>query len=476
MSISRSFALGLVLAGLSMAAKAQNPPLQDSAQLGTSNPRSAPAPALSGLAGVDAVNDDVVDDVPQIPALLGGPGSSLAFRSEMERSNYLRGGVNVGAAYDDNALLAPSQQLGNTTFSVFPSLAMDQSTSRMRWTLSYGGGLTVNQRLSHQNQGSHDLNFDSQFRLSPHVNLRVAEDFFLTAGMFTSSAGSSMQPGPAEANGSLIAPLANTRSSQTVVETNYHFARNDLVGASGSFYTLHYSDVSTGSGSLADTATAAGSAFWLHKIFQGNWAGVGYRFQRMTYGPTGETRVHSFTLVDTFDISRTFTLSAFVGPEYSDNYGLAAAGPNAGQFASFSDWGTAGGVDLGWRKQRTSVTAGYSRQVSNGAGIVGAVMLENVHAAVRRELLPGWAAAVTATYGNNDSLTLAAANTATSFNLTSVGVSLERNIGRSLGLQMGYFHDLQSQSGSTSPSLNFDANRNRFFVTLSYQWAKALGR
>jgi hypothetical protein len=477
MSIFRFFVLGLVLASLSMAAAAQNQQVQTGVQPSTSNPRSAPAPALSGLAGVDAITtDEPVEDVPQIPALLGGPGSSLALRSEMERSNYLRGGLNVGAAYDDNALLGSGEQVGNTSFSVFPSFAIDQSTSRMRWSLGYGAGLTVNQRLSSRNQGSHALNFDSEFRLSPHVNLRAAEVFSLTSGMFAGSMGSSLQPGSSGGNGTLITPLANTRSSQTVVETNYHFARNDLIGASGSFYSLHYSDVSTGSGSLSDTQTAMGSGFWLHKIFHGDWAGVGYRYQWMTYGPIGETRVHSFSVVNTLTLSRAFTLTAFIGPEYSDNYGIAATGANAGQLASFSTWSTAGGVDLGWQKQRTSLTAGYSRQVSNGSGIVGAVRLENIHGAVRREFLPGWSAAVMATYGDNESLTLAAASTATSIKVTSVGASLGRNIGRSIGFQFEYFHDIQTQSGLGTLSQNYDANRNRFSVTLSYQWAKALGR
>jgi hypothetical protein len=466
----------LVLVGLQISTAGQNP--------GTPNPneasgvtRSAPAGALSGIMGVDTQSEgESREDLPQIPSMLGGPGSSLAFLSEMQRTNYLRGGVNLGAAYDGNALLAPSGQVGNMTYSVFPSVALDQSTSRMRWTLGYGVGLTVNQRLSNQNQGSHNLNFDSEFRLSPHVNLRAAENFSLTAGMFGANGGPGLQPGLGGPNGTLITPLANIRSSQTVVETHYHFARKDAIGASGSLYDLHYSDVTTGAGSLVDTRVAAGSGFWLHEIFHGDWAGVGYRFQRMTYGPIGETRVHSLTVVNTLSLSRAFTLSAFIGPEYSDNYGIAAMGPNAGQVTSFSDWSTAGGVDLGWQKQRTSLSAGYSKQVSNGSGIVGAVRLENIHGSFRRELLPGWAAAVTATYGNNESLTLASANTATSIKTTSVGASLERNIGRSLGLQFGYFHDIQNQSGSNTPSLNYDANRNRLSVTLSYQWAKPLGR
>ncbi len=481
MNIGRFLIVSLFIAGLSMLGEAQSPSLQSGAPQNGVQPgtgaRSVPAPALLGLAGMDTVAADSVDELPQIPALLGGQGSSLALRSEMERSNSLSGGISVGVGYDDNALLSSGEQTGNATFSVFPSIAIEQSTSRVKYSLNYGAGLTVNQRLSNQNQGAQNLSFDSEFRLSPHVSLRAAEYFSLSTGIFSPSFGSAFQPGTAVANGTLITPLANTRSSQTVVETNYHFARNDLIGGSASFYDLHYSDIATGAGSLTDTQTAAASGFWLHKIFGRNWAGVGYRFQRLTYDPTGETRVHSFSVVDTWTLSRAFTLSAFIGPEYSDNYGINATGPNLGQLTSSRGWSTAGGVDLGWQKQRTSITGGYSRQVSNGSGILGAVKLENIHGAVRREVLPGWSADVMASYGDNESLTLTSLSSATSIKTTSIGASVGRNIGRSFGFQFAYFHDLQSQAGAAAgSSMNYDANRNRFSVTLSYQWAKALGR
>jgi hypothetical protein len=468
--------LVLILIGLQTLALGQNPATQSSDHGSGSAARSVPAGAVSGIAGVDPQSEDQRgEDLPQIPSLLGGRGSSLALRSEMERSNYLRGGVNVGAGYDDNALLAPGGEVGNTTFSVFPNIAIQQSTSRMRWSLGYGAGLTVNQRLSNRNQGSHDLNFDSEFRLSPHVSLRAAEDFSLTAGIFGAATGSGFQPGAGGPNASLITPLANQRSSATVVETNYHFALKDIVGASGSFYDLHYSDVSGGSGTLVDTRTAAGSAFWFHELFRRDWVGISYRFQRVTFDPSGVTRVHAFTVVNTLSLSKTLTVSAFIGPEYSDNHGVAAADPAAPP-SNFSDWSVAGGVDGGWQNGRTSVTAGYSKRVSDGGGILGAVRLQNIHAEMRRQLAPGWVATWGVTHGSNQALTLTSSTSATSIKTTSVGASLERNIGRSLGLQVGYFHDFQNQSGSSEPSQNFDANRNRFSVTLSYQWAKPLGR
>ena len=474
MSIRNCSIIGLVLVGMQILSAAQNPPAQT-----TDTERPAPAPALTGLVGIDApaADEGNSSDLPQIPSLLGGRGTSLAFRSESERSNYLRGGLNVGAAYDDNALLTPNNSVGNVTYSVFPNIAVEQTLPRIHWSLGYAAGLTVNQRLSNNNQGSHDLSFESQFRLSPHVSLRVAEAFSLTSGIFAAGTGAGVQPGAGGPNTGLITPLASRRSSVTVVETNYHFALNDVVGASGSFYDLHYRDVPAGTQTtLVDTRTASGYAFWLHMLFRQDWAGLSYGFDRLTFNPDGETRVHRFMAVNTLSFARNFTLTTFVGPEYSDNHGVVAVGPGAGQVSQFSGWAVAGGVEGGWQSKRTSLAAGYSNRVTDGGGVLGAVHLQSVYANFRRELFPGWAAAFGVGHGGNNSLTVPVSGTATSIDTTSVSASLERNIEKNVGLRVGYSHDFQKQGGSPDPNQNFGAHRNRFFVTLSYQWARPLGR
>jgi hypothetical protein len=424
----------------------------------------------------DDGTEDASNDLPRIPALLGGAGISSAFLSELERSNYLRGGVNVGAVYDDNPLLLSSGVESNSSETIFPNIMIDESTSRIRWTLGYAGGLTVNQKITSRNQGSQNLNFDSQYRLSPHVNLRVAEGFSMTTGFFDSGNGAGVI-GSGGPNASLIAPLSTQRSSLTTVETNYHFALNDLIGASGSFYDLHFTNVPAGT-QLTDSETASGSAFWLHRIVGSDWGGVSYRFDRITFNAgNGETRVNSFLAVNTLSVSNRFTLTGFVGPQYLENQGLAPGGVPISQS---NNWSVAGGVEGDWRNQRTSVSAGFSRNISDGGGVLGTVRLQSVYGNFRRQLIPGWSAALTASHGTNQSLIVPLATSASSVNLTSAGISLERNVGKSIGLRMGYTHDFQEQFGvpgatQTSPLQTLDAGRNRFLVTLSYQWAKPLG-
>jgi hypothetical protein len=483
-SIRQSLVLGGIVVGLQILSAAQstatqNPPAQNPGSDDAST-RTAPAAALSGIVGMGGDSDagDTSSTLPQIPGLLGGVGISPAFLSEMERSNYLRAGVNVGATYDDNPLLLTTGE-ENTSETIFPNIKIDHTSSRTRWTLGYAGGLTVNQRFTNQNQGSHSLNFDSQYRLSPHVNLRVAENFSLTTGLFDAGNGADQGGGTGGLNPSLVTPLASQRSSLTTVETNYHFALKDLIGASGSFNDTHFSNPAGGAQlQLTDTQTSTGSAFWLHQIFPGNWGGVTYRFDRITFDAgAGESKVHSFLAVDTFNLSTRFTLTGFIGPQYSENDGLA---PGAQSPTQTNTWSVAGGAEGSWKSQHNSLTAGYSRTISDGGGVLGAERLQMVRGSFRRQLTPAWAVALTGSRGTNQALTVPFSGSASSINLTSAGFSLERNIGKSIGFRMGYSHDFQEQFGvpgptPTSPLQTLDASRNRFFVTLSYQWAKPLG-
>jgi len=467
MSIPRYFMLTAVLAGTQILSVAQNTQGQ-----GAEEPRATPPPALSGIMGVDTQveEEDTSSNLPRIPTILGGQGPSLGFRAEQERSNYLRGGINVGVSYDDNTLLTSSGAISNTSYTVFPDIVIDQTFSRMSWNLGYAAGITVNQRLSNQNQGSHDLAFDSQFRLSPHVSLRVAENFLLTTGFFDS--GNSNLGGNGGPNANLITPLSKERYSLTTVEADYHFALNDVAGVSGSFHDLHYSDVPAGA-TLTDTRTARAAAFWFHG-FGRNWIGASYRFQHLTFDlGNGVTDAHSFFVVDTITLPARFSVAGFAGPEYSDNRGLVAGGDAA---SHFTDWSPAYGAEGSWQRDHTSAAIGFSRRLNDGAGVLGVVRQQSVYGNLRQELFPGWALGVSVSYGNNKAMTVPVQGSASSIDTASVGASLERNLGKNLGLHIGYSHDFQDQTGTLDPNFLGGAHRNRFFVTLGYQWARPLGR
>ena len=59
-----------------------------------------------------------------VPAPFSDEGYSLAFASETPRTNYLRGGLNLGTVYDDNILPSSGQAVSDVRYSVWPSLSL----------------------------------------------------------------------------------------------------------------------------------------------------------------------------------------------------------------------------------------------------------------------------------------------------------------------------------------------------------------
>ena len=67
------------------------------------------------------------------PAPVSGEAYSMGFTSET-RSNYLRGGLVFGSAYDDNVAAGTTgKPVSDVSYSVWPTISLDQTRSRLHW-------------------------------------------------------------------------------------------------------------------------------------------------------------------------------------------------------------------------------------------------------------------------------------------------------------------------------------------------------
>src|SRR3954463_12900949 len=65
------------------------------------------------------------------------------------RSNFLRAGVTFNTAYSDNVLGGVvGKPVSDTNYSVWPTIALDETTTRVHSVLSYAPGFTFYQRTS----------------------------------------------------------------------------------------------------------------------------------------------------------------------------------------------------------------------------------------------------------------------------------------------------------------------------------------
>src|ERR1700722_17492479 len=241
-----------------------------------------------------------------------------------ERSNYLRGGLLFTTAYSDNAVgLVNGHRESDVSYSVAPTLAIDETTSRTHFVMSYAPGFTFYQHTSSRNEADQNAAIDFQYRLSPHVTFAAHDGFQKSSSVFTQpdlgSAGA-VSGGTEGGNFSVIAPVADHLSNAGNVGLTYQFALNEMIGASGTFTNLHYPSQSEVPG-LFDSESQGGSAFYALRISKVNYFGVAYQYQRLFSYPTpgtNEAQTHGLLLFYTVYATSRFSISIFAEPQYAD--------------------------------------------------------------------------------------------------------------------------------------------------------------
>ena len=404
------------------------------------------------------------------PAPVSGEGYSMGFTSET-RSNYLRGGLMFSSAYDSEATIGTNgQPVSDVSYSIWPTISLDQTRSRLHWTLNYSPGFTFYQKTSSLNQENQNLGVNLSYRLSPHVTLSLRDSFQKTSNILNQPNQDFAQPVSGSMfvpNESVIAPIANVLSNTANATLTYQFSANGMVGASGTFSNLHYPNQAQVPG-LGDSSSRGGSAFYNHRLSKMNYIGATYQYQMFLAYPTigqSETQAHSVFLFYTVYFKPTFSVSFFGGPQYSNTqqFGLPTS----------SSWSPAAGASMGWQGKVTSFALSYSRIINDGGGLSGAVESNSANASVRRQLTRTLSTSIGASYADNSILdALPALNT--SGHTISGNASLQRQFGQHLNLQLQYMR--LHQSYSDIAVLSAVPDRNRESITISYQFARPLGR
>ena len=185
----------------------------------------------------------------------------------------------------------------------------------MHAELTYAPGFTFYQRVSYRNEADQNASINFQYRLSPHVTFSAQDGFQKSSSVFNqpdlASAGS-VSGGAQSPNFSVIAPIADRVSNSGNVGIAYQFARNTMMGASGTFSNLHYPNPAEVPG-LYDSSSQGGSAFYSLRISKMHYIGATYQYQRLLSYPIGglaETQTHAalafYTVYPTTKLSLSF--------------------------------------------------------------------------------------------------------------------------------------------------------------------------
>jgi hypothetical protein len=192
------------------------------------------------------------------------------------------------------------------------------------------------------------------------------------------------------------------------------------------------------------------------------------------FNPGGHTTIHRILGFYSLTVGAHMTLSFWAGPQYSTSFvsNVLVPQPSAGTLALPSQWSPAAGAMFDWQGSHTSLHAEYSKQISDGGGLAETVTMQGVDAEIRRRLAARWTASVRGAYTRNDPLhTLSTSAPLRSF---QGNAGIEYRITDNLGVSILYGRQQQRYEYALLPSAT--ANQNRVWFSLSYAFARPLGR
>lgn len=401
------------------------------------------------------------------------------------RSNYLDVGINAEVGYIDNVLPGTSVSQGTTNagpvsdteFSVFPSVALQRTTTRQTATVRYSPSFLFYEPTSTLNGIDHAASGILQERLSPHLSITL-EDFFLrTSNIFNNSypfssgglSGSTQVPVPA-----IIAPFAEQMNNNADVSVSYQFSRNAMIGGGGSYSSFDLPNPSQALG--LDTSTGEGaSAFYSRRLASQEYIGLAYDYSRtvggIPYVPFN-AQTHSLQPFFTVYFGHAFSASLTGGIQRT-TLTQAAVGAQAPP-TSFTSWSPSVVASLGWQGKHGNLAASYLHAVISGQGLFGAFTSDSGNASGGLRLSRTWNGRMTFSYTTTSSVaSLAGLSYNGGDNLTAEA-ALSHDFGEHLSATFGYDRLHEVYSGVEVISANPDSDRG--FFNVSYQFRRPLGR
>ena len=77
-----------------------------------------------------------------------------------------------------------THKTGDVDYSVWPTITLDQTTTRLHSLLTYASGFTFYQRITGRDETNQNATMDFQYRLSPHVTASFRDSFQKSSNVF----------------------------------------------------------------------------------------------------------------------------------------------------------------------------------------------------------------------------------------------------------------------------------------------------
>jgi hypothetical protein len=387
--------------------------------------------------------------------------------------------IAAGVRFDDNAQLGSVVKRSDIDYSFTPNVAFVQTRRRLDWGLSYGPGVDISEHRLFADQFTNDFGGHFTWAISRHGVLSAQQNYILSTNPFqqfgsqpfTTTPGSIVSP-----NQSIYLPNFRRTTSLSQAQYSYQLGAHTTFGMGGSFALARYRNTS-GSGAptpLINSQSASGQAYLSHQFTPRNQVGFQYGGQVLKFQQVNaRTTTHTFLIFDEIKLTPNSNLSVYGGPEYSLTSNQVEL--NLGFVlvvipvkANTWSWSAGGTYTLSGR--RGAMVLNYSRRVSDGGGLTGAVELNGGSANFKWKLSPRWNLALDLAAADNQLLAVKTGQDELRTYSASMGLSRQL----SKHLFMNLFFERLNQTGTLIglPAGNHDIAG----VSISYDFLKPIGR
>ena len=386
-----------------------------------------------------------------------------------EKANYLSGSAVVSAAYTDNLMLLAGHSLSDEIYTIAPTIGLDRRTPRHSEHLQYSTGFRFYQDNTELNAVTQEGTASFQYHFTPYATLVMSDSVSQNSNFYNQGnpfAGGGVSGAPGTPNVALIEPYADELTNSSTAGLEYQYAKNSMVGASGSYSFLQFSGHSY-LPQLSNQDTAGGNAFFSRR-FGRSYAGATYQFTKYVTHPLGSYTV-SHTVFGFYShyFTRTISFSVLGGPERYTSW--------AENVSKSSAWTPAVQGSVGWQGQRVNLAANFAHVVSGAGGLIGTYHSDTAGLTSEGMLNRRWSIGAEVSYGRFKNLTENSLFTAfPGGNSISGGVNLQRRLSEKMSVQASYQH--LHQDYSTITVSNYLQDSNRAMISFSYGFTRPLGR
>ena len=362
-------------------------------------------------------------------------------------------------------------------YHVTPSIKIQQFFPNFSWKAGYSGGYQTYVNQSRSGNGNNNLfsqnaNAGFLWQMSPHWQLMANNNFHYSANPFDSYVTTPGTPTINDPNPVIYTPLTRFTQNYGLMTLTGRLTKVDTLSFSGTANlrrTPTYNLLT--SVPFYNLVSYGGRVSYAHQLSPRLTLGAGYDYNSLDFGH-GIQRSGIQTITGTVDylLRPNMTISAWAGPEYTQTKSIVSL-PGESLVTHNSLWSAALGANFGWRDTRNSVRAGFSRQVSDGGGIIATSQVNMLNGEYRRMIAPKWDGTLGATYRHDVSTT----TDKRSFNniYTNVGVSYKISKSFNATANYGFAHLRQSNAFLIGTGTY---NTSIFSALISYSWSHPLGR